>query len=338
MKKFIGLDLGTSIFKAVAFTPKGDKFMLTHAYVLPYPANSILDGTILDFGEVSQQISKIIESGNFNKAPIAVAIKGAMVAAKSVKVPYISKEQLKNDMLFIAEQYMRADPEEYAIDYKLVKTDTENSIAQIAFAAIRKENLADYISIIESAQQEVGAIDVESLALSDLYTRMKLPKNGISMILHIGHTVTQAIFIKDGNYSHSESCYMAGEHCTNLLTAALQLNSEEVESAKTSPELHPQGDAAKKVIEERFIPDFIKNIDKVVNNHTLAGGLPIDRIYLSGGSATLHGLNSALEAKFEVPIILMNPTALIDVTNNIAKQVLELKPAALNVAIAMALR
>ncbi len=339
MSKNIGLDLGVSTIKAVDITAdKSGKLVMNNAYVLPTPPDVLVDGTIIDYSELSEQISKVIESGGFQTRDVALAIKGSNTIAKKAKVPFMTKEQLERDLRFMTDQYMKVDLEEFAVDYSIIDVDRNSAFAQVVFAAIRKDSLSDYVAVMESAQLTPVVVNVEAFALCDLYTFMKLPKDNISLIAHIGHASTQLIFLDKGLFSHQEASPSSGSYCTNLIVSLAGIPADKAELVKITPDAFPDGDAAKKVMADNFVPDFVRSIEQAISNYRVLGGLPPSRIYLSGGGATTFGLEKALKEELEMNVSVMNPNSDIEIRSSIAKQVAEIKPAVFNVAIGMALR
>ncbi|MDR0454751.1 MAG: pilus assembly protein PilM [Deferribacteraceae bacterium] len=338
MNKYVGLDLGISSIKAVELiTNKEGKLAINNAYILKSPPDAVVDGTIVDYQELSGDIAKVFITGGFKSDGVALALKGSNVIAKKARIPFLSKLQLENDLHFILDQYMKIDLEEYAVSYNIVEIDTINSNALVVFAAMRKDSVSDYASLLESAQLLTEVMNVEAFALCNLYSFMKLPRDNVSLIAHIGHSSTQFVFLNKGIFSHHETSANAGSYCTTLIINAVGVAEDKAELMKISPEAFPEGELVKKIITEGFIPDFIKSFEQAVNIYLTLGNMPPARIFLSGGGAKTFGLEDALKEQTTLDIAVMNPGSHIEINSNVVQQLMDSKPAIFNVAIGMVL-
>ena len=339
MNNNVGLDIGTSTIKAVEMiSDKRSAAVVNNAYTLPTSSEAFQEDLIYDCGELSEQVAKVIKTGGFANNAINLAIKGSNVIVKRARIPFLTKQQLENDMRYIADQYMKVDIEEYAVDYAFLDVDVSTALASVAFAAIRRSFLTDYISVLESAQLKPSIISAEAFALCDLYSHLKLPTDQVSLIAHIGEATSLLIFLNKGIFSYQESSQSAGGYCTGLIKSLANIPADKAELVKISPDAFPEGDAVKKIISENYIPDCIGAIEQTISNYRMLCYAPPTHIYLSGGGATIFGLESALQEQLEVGVSVMDPSSGVEIRSSAAKQIMDLKPAVLNVAIGMALR
>lgn len=334
---YIGFDLGTSTIKAVEVSRKGKEAEITGAYILPAPNEAMQDGIIIDYGEISQQVMKVYESGSFSRSPIAIALKGSKVILKRARVPFVNEELLNENLLFMAEQYMSIDPEEYSVDSNILEIDTTTAEAQVLFTASPHDNLSDYISVFESAELELKNVSVESLALVELYKFMALPDTGTALILHIGHSSVLMVFVRDNSFHYHDTGMATGAYCSEMLTNRGSISPNNVEDVKTHIDNWPEGEEAKKIILENYIPELIRDVETAINHYILVGGRLPEHIYISGGGATTYGIDEIFPKHFEVECSVMDPSEHLKIIHPVAKQIMELKPAVMNIAIAMSL-
>lgn len=338
---YIGLDIGASTIKAVELQFVENKTIIKHAQVISMPPDTIIDGTIIDYSEITKALSTIVTSGGFTTNEVALAVKGKDVLCKSVKIPYLNTQQLYNDVLYMAEQYIKVEPEEYSIDYTVQSIDPSTASAKIVYAAMNKADLVDYISIANGSGLAIQAVDMEVLAISKLYTFLKLPLEGVTCVIHTGHNTSLFIFFKDGHYVFHESSPIAGNYLNSLLISLAGVEPESVENIKISmPESNKNSDKdIKNVLYNNFIPELLKGYEHALSHYKMLDGYRPSDIYLSGGTVCIKGfaehVNSLL---IEENACLMSPVQSVEVESPAVIQILEQKPTALNVAIAMALR
>jgi type IV pilus assembly protein PilM len=337
--KFLGLDLGSFTIKGVELTEKKKEIILSNAYMLPSLPDLFVEGMIGDFAEASEQLLNLIEAGGFVKKKVALAVKGESTRTKAVRLPFIDKDRLSRDMVFIAEQYMPLDPELYSIDYNIAEADTSMAQAKVLFAAAPKDMLSDYDSVIKSSNLEVGIIDMEVYALCNLYEALGYPSNDTTIIIHTGHAANTVIFMDYGRFTYQETSIYGGRHANTLLANMANLPDEDtINSLKANPERSADGENIKNILSTHYMADFYGDLERIISKYTLLGGRMPMRGYLSGGGATLSGLKERLEAEMKIGISIMNPSDNLKIESSVALQLLETRPAVLNVAIGMALR
>jgi type IV pilus assembly protein PilM len=331
----IGLDLGASSLKAAEIMKEGDSLILCHAQSLQTPQDAIADGLIIDYSELTGQLGKLLDSG-FTQTYVGLAVKGMGSIARSVRIPYISLEQLKRDMRFIAEQYMSVELEEYSFDYDIA--EEANGYARVIFAAMRNDNLADFLSIVNSENSKVKTADIEALALARLYKTLKLPENCASMIIQTGHSYTQLIFIEDGRYVYHELSPVAGKKQGELLQEYAEVPADSIENAKISPIGLPYAAAIEDVMNSRYYPALMDECRRAISTVRLLGHNPPKYIYTSGAAAlSLQKFSGLKELLDGGTVEIMEPTRVIEVKSEAAERILSERPAVLNTAIAMAL-
>ncbi|MDR2869562.1 MAG: type IV pilus assembly protein PilM [Deferribacteraceae bacterium] len=333
--RYVGFDIGSYSIKAVEVTGKADKLSLSGIYMMPTPDDTINDGDIVSYGELSEHIVKVYSSGGFVSKSVAVAVKGRDTFAKSVTIPYVNQDQLNMNLHFMAEQYMCIEMEEYAVDYQVLNLNKTNATAHVLFAATRNSTIADYMGIFKDAQLELRAVDVEVIALANLYSYMQLSANDTTMIMHIGKDTVYYIFMDRGLFSYYEIGSSGGDLLSNVLIEKGNVAEDALEVVKAGLENNPD---MLNVMTEDYFPSLMDEMELAINHYMLLGGRPPEKVYLSGGGASMGGLRPAVQAKFSVASTVMNPSSHINIVNPTAAQIIEQNPGILNVAIAMALR
>jgi type IV pilus assembly protein PilM len=337
--RYLGLDLGSFTIKGAELSEKKKEIILSNAYIFPSIPDLFVEGLIGDFAEASEQILTLLESGGFTKKKVALAIKGESTRARAARLPFTDKDRLSRDLVFIAEQYMQVDPETYSVDYEIIETDTSIAQAKVVFAAAPKDILSDYDSIIKSSGLEVGIIDMEAYALCILYEALEYPSTETTVIIHTGHTSNNIIFIEYGQFKYQESSIYGGKHANSLLANMASLPDDNtINLLKADPSRSAEGEKIINILSTHYMNDFYGDLEKIIGKYTLLGGKMPVRGYLSGGGVTMAGLKERLEGELKIDFSIMNPSDKLKIESSVALQLLETRPAVLNVAIGMALR
>jgi Tfp pilus assembly PilM family ATPase len=142
-----------------------------------------------------------------------------------------------------------------------------------------------------------------------------------------------------GRFTYQETSIYGGRHANTLLANMANLPDEDtINSLKANPERSADGENIKNILSTHYMADFYGDLERIISKYTLLGGRMPRRGYLSGGGAMLSGLKERLEAEMKIGISIMNPSDNLKIESSVALQLLETRPAVLNVAIGMALR
>jgi type IV pilus assembly protein PilM len=297
-----------------------------------------VDGAVVGFTEISDTLKQLFESGGFVKKQVNLAVKGSNTISRRARIPFTSEEQLRRNLVFIANQYMRASPEQYSIDYEIVHIDRILSKATVMYAAADKGFLNDYHSVIMSADLELGIIDMEPFALVALYNKLGCPLTNTSMIINTGHTSNQIIFLENGRFAYHEYCQSGGSYCNVLLANIANLPDASIPVLKANPDTSAEADMIKKVIMEHYYPEMIRDIENIIKNYELLGGKAPEIGYIAGGGASLNYLLEFLDEALKIHFSILDPSDIIKVDSTYAVQMFKSMPAVLDVAIGMALK
>src|SRR5437868_4572771 len=78
-KAVVGLDVGSSAVKAVELKLSGSRYKVTAFGIEPIPADSIVDGAIIDGGAVSEAVRRLLQRQRFKTRQVAAALSGSSV-------------------------------------------------------------------------------------------------------------------------------------------------------------------------------------------------------------------------------------------------------------------
>ena len=94
-RNLVGLDIGSSCIKVVELkeTKKGNEFQLVKIGTEPLSPEAIVDGAIMDGGQVSEVIRKLFDRLNIRTNDVAIALSGHSVIIKRIQLPVMSEEE-----------------------------------------------------------------------------------------------------------------------------------------------------------------------------------------------------------------------------------------------------
>lgn len=106
-RALVGLDIGSSVVKAVELKAVGKGFRVTAFGTEPVPPDSIVDGAIIDAGAVAEAIRQIFEGNEaFTTKDVCASLSGSAVIVKKISLPVMTASELDESIYWEAEQYI----------------------------------------------------------------------------------------------------------------------------------------------------------------------------------------------------------------------------------------
>ena len=171
-EKLIGLDIGSSLIKLVQLASINDRWQLQYCGVKPLPRTTSTRDT-LEVGRGLENVIKelVCESG-IDQTQVVCALRGPAVIVKSIQVPAMTLAELEEHLELEIDQYISADVCEIYWDYHIVNAlDSHVSLPtmSILLVAAKKEAVHQHTELIRHAGLNPTVVDVDSLALSNMY-------------------------------------------------------------------------------------------------------------------------------------------------------------------------
>src|SRR5687768_15564310 len=118
-KNCVGLDIGSSSVKAVQVKRSKRGVELLAFGMEPLPPQTIVDGTIMDQGAVSEGVKNLWGRLKLRQKDVAIAIAGHSVIIKKIAVPPMSPAELLEQIPYEAERHIPFAKDEVEIDYEV---------------------------------------------------------------------------------------------------------------------------------------------------------------------------------------------------------------------------
>ncbi len=311
-KSLIGLDIGSSVVKAVELKSAGKQYRVAAFGYEPVPPDSIVDGTIVDATAVADTIRRLFANKAFKTKDVAASLSGNAVIVKKIGLPIMTEAELAESIYWEAEQYIPFDIQDVNLDYQILDAGTgpdSRGSMDVLLVAAKKEKISDYTNVIAQAGRVPVVVDVDAFALQNAYEVNYDPQPGsVVVLLNAGASAININILSGGQSLFTRDISMGGNAYNEALQKELNLSFDAAELAKkgepvegltfaeVQPVLHAMTDNVLLEIQKTF--DFFK---------ATALSDRIDRILLSGGACAVDGFAQALEERFGAPVELFNP-------------------------------
>ncbi len=308
-KQVIGLDIGSTSVKVVGLKQaKKDEYDLQFLGLENLAPDTIVDGAIMDKLPVAEAINRIYSSQGIKNNNVATSISGHSVIVKKINLPSQSPEELAESIMWEAEQYIPFDISDVNIDYEILKTIPGTGTIEVLLVAVKKEKIADQVSVINLAGKAPVIVDVDSFDLLNAFVHNYQPTgHSVTALLNIGASISNLCIAKGAELLFTRDISVGGNQYTDFLQKGLGLAYDDAEKVKRG-QIRDGLDEA----EVNRIIDSVSEIIELEIQKTLdffkatTTTDRIDRMILSGGASRARGLIEHLSQKFEVPVELFN--------------------------------
>jgi type IV pilus assembly protein PilM len=310
-KGLVGVDIGSSAVKAVELKPggRGGEYHLVKLGLEPLPPEAIVDGAIMDSGAVIDAIQRLFSANKIKTAEVATSVSGNAVIVKKISLPQMTQEELAESIHWEAEQYIPFDIQDVALDYELVEGSGSGGNMDVMLIAVKKDKISDYTSAISQAGKTASVVDVDVFALQNCYeVNYGVDPGRVVALLNVGASIMNINIVKGGNSIFNRDIAVGGNQYTDAIQKDLNLSFEQAENLKKGARV--EGAARENLgpilqaVSENIALEIQKTFDffKATSSEDR-----IDRIFLSGGTSKVQGLQDLLSDRFEAGVEIMNP-------------------------------
>jgi type IV pilus assembly protein PilM len=311
-RSLVGLDIGSSAVKAVELKPAGKGYRVTAFGTEPVPADSIVDGAIIDGVAVAAAIRRVFENKAFKTKEVAASLSGNAVIVKKISLPVMSATELDESIYWEAEQYIPFDIQDVNLDYQILEgaagPDAKGSM-EVLLVAAKKEKIADYTGVISQAGRVPVVVDVDAFALQNAFElNYGFEVGSVVVLLNAGASAININIISSEQSVFTRDVSIGGNAYTEAVQRELNLSFESAEQLKKGylvdgvayddvlPVLRAMTENVLLEVQKTF--DFFK---------ATASTDRIDRIMLSGGASRVDGFAEALQERFGTAVESFDP-------------------------------
>jgi type IV pilus assembly protein PilM len=316
-KSVAGLDIGSSSVKMVELDGKLNNLNLVSLGFENLPADTIIDGQIMELNVVSDVIQSVCSNHQVGATNVVTGVSGHSVILKNIALPAMSREELEESIDWHAEEHIPYDLADVSLDYQ-VTAETPDS-TNVLIAACKKERIDNIKQAIQLAGKTPVCIDVDTFALQNCYEVNYNPtENDVVTLLNIGASTMNVNIVKGTRSLFTRDITVGGSQFTDVLQRSLGLNFQQAEAVKRGVTDVVDG------IEEKAIEPLMNNVTEIVAMEiqktfdfyratTEDTETRVQKILISGGGSKLAGLAAELSERLELPVEVLNPFRNINV-------------------------
>lgn len=322
-QKAFGMDFSDLSIKVANLKKRGRFFKLVSWGETSIEPGVIIEGEIKNEDKVVEAIKKTlknIKGKRIKNDKVVVSLPEKKAFLVIIKMPKLSKEELKTAVYFEAENHIPFKLEDVYLDFEVVPSEKgyQGENINVLVAAIPKSIVDSYVSCIRRAGLYPVVLEVESQAISRSLVRNSISASPV-LIVDFGKSRTSFIIYSGQSIYYTSSVPFSSSMLTETIARNLSVSNNEAEKIKIEYGLSQKSkkkDYAKALEAMSLIlNDLSEQMKKAVyyyeghesNGKALGRHRTVEKILLSGRGSNLKGLTDYLSANFKMNIELANP-------------------------------
>lgn len=257
-----------------------------------------------------------------------------------IDLPHMTEAEIGKNIEHQARQYVPFPSAELFVEWvRLDEYEDERGFAHtpVFFMAIPKEHVQKYRAISEALGLELRALEMESMSVArSLIGTDTSP----ALIIDIGSRSTAITFIRKGKIAFAAQSDFAGASLTQAIASSLNINPRRAEEIKQEKGIAGGG------VDYELSTLMMPFLDVIMNEVKKARGAyerqfpfssKLERVILTGGGASLKGIESYAKRELELPVGIAAPFSRYSYKPELEPVVRELNPR-FGVALGLALQ
>lgn len=312
-KTVVGVDIGLSGVKVAQVHADHEKgeYTLQKFAMVPLPEGALIEDEIQKHEEVAEAIVEALKKAEIETTFLCLGLSGPNTIVKRLQVAGGSDDEVEDQVLWEAEQYLPFDIEESSISFHVVG-ENEGGGIDVIVAAARNDVIESFRAVVEKAELKIKILDLGITAITNVFELVMKEKqvneHESTLLLDIGAQKTSFIIYKNGMIFFSKEINVGGVMITEEIQRQMGVNYYEAEDLKITGD--ENGNLPEEILAiiddvvEAFFSEIKKTIDFYVSS---TSDESMASCVVTGGSVLIPGLLEGLEALLGVDVIVLNP-------------------------------
>lgn len=313
-----GLDIGTTLVRAVNLRQEKEGFFLESIGVSPVDPKGILSESLVDQQGLADSIKRLLESASIKLQTPNIALPESKVFSRIIEMPDLSEQELSAALQWEMEQYIPLPLDQVQRDWQILghREINKRKVMDVLIVAAPLKVIEKYEKILEMADLSPSGIETETVsvhrALSPLVTT-----HDPSLIVHMGDSTTDVIVVQAGIMQMVSSIGLGGTAVTRAVSQDLGVDVSKAEEYKRAYGLNK--DALEGKVGKALNPvlsSIASDVKKAMFAfHDKHQSQEIKQILLSGTEALLPGVDIYFTNALNVQVLIGNVWKAHNITN-----------------------
>lgn len=304
----LALDIGTYSLKAISGKP-GKKIKIDRVAELPNNSGIAIPTDDAAQEKLAVLIDTFIKDNDLPKDDVRLAMPESVISTKVIEIPSLSDAELASAIGWQAEQHIPIPPEELSLEYQVLYRPPkgDKSPMRVLLIGARKTIVERYVGMFHTLGMEPTIIETHALATLRALQFERTDPN--TLVITIGASSMDMTMVYIGDIQFVISHMNAGQLLTRSLEQGVGLATAQAEQYKRSYGLDESQFQGK--VKEALLPgvnlligEMKKAVQFFINKHPKE---TVQRVVLSGGSASLPGLVQQITSQLGAEVLVAAP-------------------------------
>jgi len=311
----IGLDIGTSVVRAVELSYGRAGISLERFGQVVLPPDVVSDGEVIEPEPVIACLRHLWKATGLSHHKVVLGVANQRVIVRQVELPWMEPAELRTSLAFHVADYLPMHVSDSVLDFfplqETVGPDESRQLAGLLVAASRSTVLAN-VTCVERAGLSVQSVDLTSFAVLRSLGRQQGADVETEALIDVGARITNIVVHRAGVPLFVRILPMGGQDVTDAVAQALDVPTSEAEAMKQQIALAgdgPQAEALRDTV-GMTSQDFVDEVSGSLDYFAAANpSIRLQRILVTGGGSRLDGLLERLGAEIRLPVVAGDPMA-----------------------------
>jgi type IV pilus assembly protein PilM len=309
-ERILGISIHDDAIRIASVYEKGKKTIIESLQEIP-----LVHGEQDSYKErVIGALAKITTIKNYHQ--VRVALPSSLVVFKEIVLQFIDPEKIRMILEYEVESMLPFSSRDAVIDFIITKTDTTAVTSQVLVAAVRNQDLADYLDLFSATGINPTSITIDLFAEYGLFAMQPNHTQTVALVDLGLHTVRIAL-ISNGELRLTRHLPRGLISVLKQVSEETQTPLEELELKLSQLGINALGDEE---INRSALDHFallINDIQFTLNSFSMKLALSeeISCIWLTGSLQKVKGFVDFCSATMQIPCAIVDPKKITSLKN-----------------------
>jgi len=316
-KNFLGIDIGTFSIRAVEITKRKGYFHLSNYGELESSSFKRKNFQLfhrsaisLSNKEIAQGIRYILEETSIQTKEVSFAIPDFASFFTSFEIPVMDRDEIPQAIQYEIRPYVPLPVNELALDWAIIEGQPSSTPLKVLVVAIPNDVVVQYQEIAQLAELELKTLESEVFALTRALKNSLKGRDDVKKVLgliDIGSRSATCSIIDGGILKSSHSFSTGGNELTEIVAKSLNIEYNKGEEIKIKRGIAPNQEEKVRKILAPLVDSLLAETKEAFRTFFIKEGKEVEKVFLTGGSATMPGLREYCSASLGKPVEILNP-------------------------------
>jgi type IV pilus assembly protein PilM len=310
----IGLDIGTSVVRAVELSFGRAGITLERFGQVVLPEGAVVDGQVVEPGPVADSVRQLWTATGLSHKRVVLGVANQKVIVRRVELPSMEPAELRRSLPFQVADLLPMDVEQTVLDFYPLEEHVrpEGAVLSGLLVAASRETVLANVTCVEKAGLTVQAVDLTSFAVLRALGKQAGPDVESEALIDVGAQITNIVVHRGGVPVFVRILLQGGQEITDAVAGSLQVSRTQAEALKQQLGHATPSAEAEQVLRtvngqaQDFVDEIVGSLDYFAASNP---GSRVQRILVSGGGSRLDGLVERLARDTRLPVLAGDPMA-----------------------------